>query len=146
MRISRLVLGAAVVGVVSLAVVACSTPAASGPQANAVAEFVKNASPDVKAAYEYAVTNPKELAKYPCYCGCNAMGHASNLSCFVKRFEVNGQPVFDSHALGCGICVDIAKDVMRLKGEGKSSREVRAYIDGRYSAFGPSTITPLPVD
>ena len=35
---------------------------------------------------------------------------------------------------------------MRLLREGKKSPEIRTYIDARYSGFGPSTDTPLPVE
>jgi hypothetical protein len=40
--------------------------------------------------------------------------------------------------------VDITLDVMRLKADGWSSPDIRAYIDNTYSAFGPATDTPLP--
>jgi hypothetical protein len=41
--------------------------------------------------------------------------------------------------------VDITRDVMRLLDQGKSLRDIRAYVDRTYSRFGPSTPTP-PVD
>jgi len=107
-------------------------------------EWVRSAAPRVREAYAYAVSNPAELQKYPCYCGCGAMGHTSNLSCYVQDIAPDGTITFDNHANGCGICVDITQDVMRLKGEGWSSPDVRAYIDAHYSAFGPGTDTPLP--
>lgn len=74
------------------------------------------------------------------------MGHTSNLSCYIQDIAPDGAITFDNHANGCGICVDITQDVMRLKGEGWSSSAVRAYIDAQYSAFGPGTDTPLPQD
>ncbi len=110
-------------------------------------EWAQNAPPRVREAYQYAVANPEELAHYPCYCGCGGMGHTSNLSCFVSEFAPDGTVLaFDSHANGCGICVDIAQDVMRLKGEGQSSVQVRAYIDAQYSPFGPPTDTEYPAE
>jgi hypothetical protein len=108
--------------------------------------FLDNASATVREAYHYAMANPHELEKYPCYCGCGAMGHTSNLSCYLQEIHQDGTFTFDPHASGCGICVDITQDVMRLRGEGRSSPEIRAYIDAQYSAFGPSTNTPLPVE
>lgn len=105
-------------------------------------DFVNDAPVRVKEAYQYAMDHPDELAKYPCYCGCGNMGHASNLSCFIKPENFG----FESHAAGCGICVDIAQDVMRLKGDGQSSPQIRNYIDAKYSAFGPSTDTPFPTE
>lgn len=107
-------------------------------------DWARSAPLRVRTAYEYAVTHPDELKKYPCYCGCGAMGHTSNLSCYIQDIAPDGTITFDNHANGCGICVDITQDVMRLKGEGWSSPEVRAYIDAQYSAFGPGTNTPLP--
>ncbi len=109
-------------------------------------DWARSAPPRVKEAYLYAAANPEELAKYPCYCGCGAMGHTSNLSCYVQNIAPDGTVTFDNHASGCGICVDITQDVMRLKAEGKSSVDVRTYVDAQYSPFGPSTNTPLPTE
>jgi len=109
-------------------------------------EFVQSAPPRVKDAYLYAVSNPEELKNYPCFCGCGAMGHTSNLSCYAQNIAPDGRITFDNHASGCGICVDITQDVIRLKAQGKSSVEVRATIDAQYSQFGPGTNTPLPQD
>lgn len=109
-------------------------------------DFVKDTPPRVQEAYQYAIDHSDELAKYPCYCGCGAMGHTSNLSCYIKERAEDGTISFDNHATGCGICVDITQDVIRLRDEGKASPEIRAYVDAQYSAFGPSTNTPLPLE
>ena len=69
------------------------------------------------------------------------MGHRSNLDCYVKQVNADGSIVFDEHAYGCGICVDITQDVMRLMREGKAARDIRAYIDATYSRYGPGTDT-----
>lgn len=106
--------------------------------------FLDDAPQTVRESYQFALAHPDELAKYPCYCGCGAMGHTSNLSCYIQEVSSDGSVVFDNHAAGCGICVDITQDVMRLMGQGKSAPEIRAYIDATYSPFGPSTDTPLP--
>jgi hypothetical protein len=37
--------------------------------------------------------------------------------------------------------VDIARDAMRLMGQGKSLAEIRAYVDREYSRFGQPTNT-----
>lgn len=108
--------------------------------------FPMNAPAIIKDTYEYAATHRDEMKKYPCYCGCSAMGHTSALSCFVKDVGPNGAVVWDKHAAGCGICLAITQDVMRLKAEGKTSLETRQYIDATYSAAGPGTYTPLPTD
>ena len=109
-------------------------------------DYVRNAPDRVQEAYLYAVSHPEDLASVPCYCGCGSMGHTSNLSCFVADASTDEVPVFDAHAAGCGICVDIAQDVMRLRAEGRSLPQVRDYIDATYSGFGPGTDTPLPVN
>lgn len=109
-------------------------------------EFLQDAPIRVREAYRFAIANPDELAKYPCYCGCNLMGHKSNLHCYITEVSLPTTPEFDTHASGCGICVDITQDVMRLLREGKHSPEIRTYIDAQYSRFGPSTDTPLPVE
>jgi hypothetical protein len=111
-----------------------------------VADFVKDAPATVREAYEFAASNPHEMEKYPCFCGCGKMGHTSNRSCYVKNIAEDGKITFDDHALGCGICVDITKDVMRLKAEGRSSPEVRRYIDTQYSPYGSATDTTFPTE
>ncbi|MFO7322797.1 MAG: PCYCGC motif-containing (lipo)protein [Chloroflexota bacterium] len=125
-----------------LALVSATQTSESGV---ALPDRVRHASHRVVQAYEYAVTHPGEVAKYPCYCGCGPMGHTSNLSCYLSGFNGNGDPVWDYHALGCGICVDITLDVKRLRDEGWSSPDIRQYIDARYGRFGPGTNTPLPL-
>jgi hypothetical protein len=129
---------------ITLLLVACTGGSKESDGVAVLPGWAREAPPRVRAAYEYAVAHPDELAKYPCYCGCGAMGHTSNLSCYIQDIAPDGTITFDSHANGCGICVDITQDVIRLKGEGWSSPEVRAYVDAQYSAFGPGTNTPLP--
>lgn len=112
--------------------------------ASALPAYVQSASVRVQQAYQFAVANSDVLAYQPCYCGCGAMGHTSNLDCYIRDVAGDGTITFNSHAAGCGICVDITQDVMRLLHEGRSQTEVRAYIDAQYSPFGPSTETLLP--
>ena len=91
----------------------------------------------VRTAYQFAVAHPDALENVPCYCGCGAMGHTSNLACYVKEFDAEGKPVFDDHALGCSICVDIAQDVMKMSKAGTPPTAIREYIVDTYSKFGP---------
>jgi hypothetical protein len=107
-------------------------------------DYVQSAPPRVREAYQFAAANPDLLVYQPCYCGCGAMGHTSNLSCYISDTAEDGTPIYDNHASGCGICVDITEDVMRLTREGKSQPEIRRYVDAQYSRFGPSTDTPKP--
>lgn len=92
----------------------------------------------VRTAYQFAVAHPDALKNVPCYCGCGDMGHTSNLSCYVKEVDADGKPVFDDHALGCSICVDITQDVMKMTGEGQSPSAIRQQIVATYSKFGPA--------
>lgn len=134
------------IGLLLAACGAAKAPAFELAPVSALPEFARSEPPAVRDAYRFAIANPDELAKYPCYCGCGAMGHTSNLSCYISDTGAGGAVTFDNHASGCGICVDITQDVMRLMNEGQTSQQIRAYIDAQYSPFGPSTDTPLPVD
>ncbi|MBK8135552.1 MAG: hypothetical protein IPK52_06905 [Chloroflexi bacterium] len=107
-------------------------------------EFLHDAAPTVREAYRFAIENAHELGNYPCYCGCGKMGHTSNLDCYIQNIDEVSQITFDQHAAGCGICVDITQDAMHMLREGRSSAEIRVYVDATYSAFGPSTDTPTP--
>ncbi len=91
----------------------------------------------VSEAYRFAAANPDILSQIPCYCGCGGMGHRSNYNCF---WQNDGS--VDTHALGCGICVDIAQDVRRGLAQGQSLQAIRLQIDADYSRFGPATDTP----
>lgn len=106
---------------------------------------MQDAPTAVRTAYQFAVTNPDALKNVPCYCGCGAIGHKSNLACYIKEFGADGplagisdKPVFDDHAMGCSLCVDIATDVMKMTGEGKSPADIRQQIVNSYSKFGPA--------
>lgn len=129
-----------------LAACGWSKPSNHRPDAAILPDWARDAPPRVREAYLYAASNPEELSKYPCYCGCVSMGHTSNLSCYIQDIAPDGTITFDNHANGCGLCVDITQDVKRLKAQGQSSPEVRAYIDAQYSPFGPGTDTPLPTE
>jgi hypothetical protein len=101
---------------------------------------VKEAPLTVQQAYQFAVANPDVTQHIACYCGCGAMGHTSNYSCYVSGQDADGNPVFDEHALGCSICVDITQDAMRLQKDGKAIAEIREYIDATYAQYGPSNM------
>ena len=101
---------------------------------------VKAAPVTVQQAYQFAVANPDVMQRIPCYCGCGAMGHTSNYACYVDDADANGNVTYDTHALGCSICVDITQDTMRLVKQGKTVPEIKLYIDQTYSQYGPSNI------
>lgn len=101
---------------------------------------VQAAPVSVQQAYQFAAANPDLMKQIPCYCGCGAMGHTSNYACYVQSVDASGVIIFDTHALGCSICVDITQDAMRLLKSGKSSQEIKAYMDATYGQYGPSNI------
>ena len=101
---------------------------------------VQTAPTLVREAYQFAAANPEVMTQIPCYCGCGAMGHTSNYACYVSGVAADGAISFDTHALGCSICVDITQHTMRLVKEGKSISEIRATIDSTYSQYGPSNM------
>ncbi len=100
-------------------------------------EEMQSAPTTVRQAYQFAVANPDALKNVPCYCGCGAVGHTSNYSCYVKNVKGDGTPVFEQHALGCSLCVDITQQVMKLSGEGKSPGQIHEQIVAEFSQFGP---------
>jgi hypothetical protein len=102
---------------------------------------VKSAPVTVQQAYQFAVANPDITKEFPCYCGCGKMGHTSNYSCYVQEVDSAGKITYDTHALGCSICVDITQDVMRLQKEKKTIPEIQTYIDDTYSKYGPSNLS-----
>jgi hypothetical protein len=131
----------------AIALGACSTQSAQTPDfSHALApmtdmpDYVTAAPSSVVETYRYAAANPDILTHIPCYCGCGSMGHTSNYSCYVSGAAEDGGILFDAHALGCSICVDITRDVMRLRAEGQQIESIRGYIDATYSPYGPSNM------
>ena len=101
---------------------------------------VQDAPAVVQQAYQYAAANADILTQIPCYCGCGAVGHTSNYACYVAGNEADGGLRFDTHALGCSICVDITQDVMRMHAKEMDVGAMRAAIDATYSRYGPSNM------
>lgn len=141
-RLKRLIFGA-----LSAVLVGCSgSSSGSTPQAPAMASLammpdaVRSSATVTQEAYQFAVANPEILKEIPCYCGCGGMGHTSNYSCYVQSVSNTGAIAFDTHALGCSICVDIAQDAMRLSKQGKRLPEIKSYVHDTYARFGPSNM------
>jgi hypothetical protein len=127
---------------VSVFLTACtsSTPELQMASLDSMPANVQSAPPAVQQAYQFAVANPDVLQHLPCYCGCGAMGHTSNYMCYVSGEDAQGQPMYDEHALGCSICVDITQDAMRLMRDGKPLDEIKSYIDLTYAQYGPTNM------
>jgi hypothetical protein len=109
------------IGVIALSgVSACSTQTESSDvhlnmtSMDMLPAEVQSAPVIVQASYQFASANSKLMENIPCYCGCGNLGHTSNYSCYVESQDDKGNFRWDSHALGCSICVDITQDVMRL--------------------------------
>ena len=108
--------------------------------ASKLPQEVQDSAQTVVEAYQFAVANPEIMQQIPCYCGCAPMGHDSNYACYVTEVKAEGEIVYDDHALGCSICVDITQDVMLLLQEGKTVEEIRPIIDQTFSRYGPSNM------
>jgi hypothetical protein len=99
--------------------------------------------PITRAAYEFAARHPEVLRHVPCFCGCERHGHGNNQDCFVAQRDSDGRPVWSPHGIGCGICIDVAREAARLHGAGANVAEIREAIDRKYrSEYPTSTATP----
>lgn len=98
----------------------------------------------VRQVYEFAARHPEVLQYVPCYCGCEREGHGGNHDCFVKTRTANGTvTAWDTHGIGCAICLDVGRDAMMLFNSGASVRQIRVAIEGKYASHFPSS-TPTP--
>ena len=100
----------------------------------------------VAAVFVFAAEHPEILNYVPCFCGCDHMGHKGNTDCFVKSRAANGRILeWDTHGLGCAVCLDVGRKAMTMFNQGMSVSDIRASIEreyaGRTSAHTP---TPLP--
>jgi len=143
----RLIYIVAIVVVAALTLAGCSDAeptAYSLAPADQLPEFAARADHRVQVAYRFAMAHPEALDTVPCYCGCNAIGHMSNRACYIQDINTAGEMTFDSHAVYCGICLDITHDVMAMMEQGLSPLEIRQTIDRNYARFGPPTDTVMP--
>ncbi len=128
----------------STAISACSTQNKSSDlhmmSMDQMPAQVQSAPMTVQTAYQFNAANPDVMKNIPCYCGCGEMGHTSNYDCYVSSVNDKGKVVFDDHALGCSICVDITQDAMRLLKEGKTVPEIKSYVNTTYSKYGTTNM------
>ena len=105
--------------------------------------FVSGADQATQAAYAFALARPDVIEWLPCYCGCGAMGHMSNLDCFVQPTE--GAPVvFEEHGSYCGVCVETALMAQDMLAKGATLIQMRAAVDMEFGDLAPGTPTDLP--
>lgn len=96
-------------------------------------------------AYAFAVARPDILQWMPCYCGCAAMEHRSNLECFLERRDAGGPIAFEEHASYCDICVQTALKAKQMLAQGATLTQMRAAVDEAFGGRGaPGTPTELP--
>lgn len=80
--------------------------------------------------YHGAVENSTVFAATPCYCGCMEMlGHRHLLDCF-ERPDGSG---WESHALGCGVCLGEADQVLDLVAGGVEPDAIVAAVVAEWS-------------
>ncbi len=100
----RLWTALAAVMVISLLAAGCgggsSAPQLNMAPASQLPAELRNAPANVQEAYRFAIANQELLSQIPCFCGCNAVGHKSNLSCYLVEDGEPGILQYDYHALG----------------------------------------------
>lgn len=93
-----------VVFAVALLLSACGGETSGKPLKLAPASLlppeIAKAPAQVREAYQFAIANQEYLSNFPCYCGCVAAGHKSNLDCYIREVKPDGTIVFDDHAFG----------------------------------------------
>lgn len=102
--------------------------------------------PVVQQVYEFAARHPEVLGYIPCFCGCESVGHKANHDCFVKSRAANGRIVeWDTHGMGCAVCLDVGRKSMTMFNQGMSVSAIRAAIEREYGPhFRSRTPTPQP--
>lgn len=102
----------------------------------------------MRATYEFAARHPEVMHFIPCFCGCERGGHTSNHDCFVAGRTADGKVTsWDTHAIGCEICVDVAHTAWQMHNSGASVSAIRDAIEKRYAAKtaeGLHTPTAIP--
>ncbi len=108
-------------------------------------DYVRSLPDKWQSAYAFALARPDVLQWIPCYCGCDGLGHGSNLNCFFQARDGRNSFTFDEHGSYCDICVDTANLASAMLRDGKSMVEIRAAVDSTYGGgAAPGTDTPLP--
>ncbi|WP_390622062.1 PCYCGC motif-containing (lipo)protein [Numidum massiliense] len=110
--------------------------------------FLDDVDPLIADVYEVAAKNDNIVKHMACYCGCgDSVGHKSNLDCFISEIKETGEVEWNSHAITCMNCLEIAAESVSLTQKGKSLSDVRAHIDDKYrEGYAEPTPTPLPDD
>lgn len=99
---------------------------------------------ETEEAYAYALYHPEVVRWMPCYCGCVAMNHGSNLDCYYKPAVAGSPTTFEEHASFCDICVETTLLAKRMTADGASLAEIRQAVDNLYGDVAPGTETAYP--
>ena len=123
----------------ALALIATACASEPSPTDPPFPTFVYDSALSLKA-YRLAVQKADMLYWLPCYCDCGrASGHKSLHDCF---FKSDGS--FNDHASACQVCDLEMVDASQWVKEGKSLKQIRAMIDGKYAPYGTATDTAMP--
>lgn len=101
-------------------------------------------NPATEEAYAFALAHPQIVRWMPCYCGCAAMDHGSNLDCYFKHAQPGDRATFEEHASFCDICVQITLKTKELNAQGRSLHDIRLIIDQTFGGTVPGTLTDQP--
>src|SRR3990172_8422223 len=102
--------------------------------------------PVMRATYEFAARHPEVMKFVPCFCGCERGGHQDNHDCFVgARGSDHRVTQWDTHAIGCEVCVDVAHQALQMHSSGASIPAIRDAIEKKFAPhFQGHTPTPMP--
>jgi hypothetical protein len=108
-------------------------------------DFVRSADRATQEAYAFAVARPDIVQWMPCYCGCAAIEHRSNLDCFLKPRASGGAITFEEHASYCDVCVKTALTAKQMLAQGATLTQMRQAVDSQFGGNGAQgTPTQLP--
>jgi hypothetical protein len=100
----------------------------------------------VRATYEFAARHPEVMKYVPCFCGCERGGHMDNHDCFVASRGVDDRVTqWESHAIGCEVCIDVANQALQMHNSGASVSAIRDAVEKKYAPlYQGHTPTQMP--
>jgi len=108
-------------------------------------DYVSHADARVQEACRYALERPDVIPWMPCYSGCAATQHRSNLDCFLRSRMAGGAVAGEEHASCRDVGVQTALPARHRIAEGRSLAKIRAEVDATFGGTGvPGTSTDLP--
>jgi len=100
----------------------------------------------MRETYLFAARHPEVMKYVPCFCGCGRLGHKDNHDCFVTARGAGDKVLgWETHALGCEICVDVAYQSWQMFNTGATVSAIRDAIEKKYAdRVSGHTDTPMP--